>query len=70
MGEEELTVGVGRRSLCGLMWTSSGNESEFAVIDACQALALEVDVGRSMLMTDLVDLSLLLRGSRVSGQGR
>ena len=70
MGEQELTVSTGRRSLCGLMWTSSCSESEYAVMDACQALVLEVDVERSMLTTDLVDLSLLLRGSRVSGQGR
>ena len=39
-------------------------------MDACQALALEIDVERSILTTDLVGLSLLLRGSRVSGQGR
>ena len=63
MGESELTVGAGRRSLCGLMWTSSRSESEFAVMDACQALTLGVDVERSILMTDLVNLSLLLRGS-------
>lgn len=39
-------------------------------MDACQALALEIDAERSMLTTDLVGLSLLLGGSGVSGQGR
>ena len=63
MEEAELTVGVGRRPLCGLIWTSSRSESEFVVMGACQTLALEVDVDRSISTTDLVDLSLLLRGS-------
>ena len=70
MGEPELTIGAGRRSLCELMWTSLCSESEFTVMDACQILALEVDVERSILTTDLVTSSLLLRSSRVSGQGR
>ena len=63
MGEPELTVGAGRRSLCGLMWTSSRSEAKSAVVGAFPTLALQVDAERSMLTTDLVDLSLFLRGS-------